>query len=1008
MRFPEVTGLPRGFVICLVMLMSLSTLTAAVIFYCETSNVSGTPTRATVIGNEVNSTGLMQSASFSSVETWDNDGDGLFEIYMGGAGRNNPKTRGISAYEYVVSNSTWVSFGSGLPGPGSGEYYGGIGLGDVNKDGNVDIVAPIPTMWYSSSTNAVEIWTSNSNDAFTKSHSFSPGKSTNQAIVEDLDSDSNPDIVYTYYGGLTVQFGSGSATSWTESGPTANGYEMDGVAAGDLNHDGLMDLVATPYFNTRKVFMYIQGSSRSWSEVTFKQTTNEAFGIQIADVNKDGNNDVIYGTRGEGIKLWCGNGGGSSGGTSFTWTDNSSGLPMGTGDWAQVELGDVDKDGDLDIIAISSGQDRARIFVNNLPSSWTELFTQSNSYLTVGGNGYGTNFVDFDGDGDLDAVACSWSGGVDAYTIHTQGDAPPPPVNERPTADAGEDIEVMLGEPVNLNGTGSTDPEDAPSGDTNGDILYYDWNVTSYPSGSMIRDSSLLPTENSARPSFTPDRAGRYRLTLRVRDTDGNFSSVEDVLEVMVLKPNDPPVADAGLDRSGHVGETFILNGSASMDIDGTIIEYQWNCTSHELTFTGQGTVNASFKPQTAGSFNITLRVRDDNDTWSLPDMMNVQVSNVGENLPPVANAGPDQEVLVGVVVTLDGSGSMDPDGYIVQWEWTSTSHPEMTLDNINSSSPTFTPEQEGDHIIALRVQDSNDTWSSQDMVIISVEAPYVNRIPVAVAGQDMDVLVGELVTLDGRDSYDEDGYIASYNWTCISHTVTLISSMGPTPSFVPGEAGEYVIALTVSDDQDAWSLEDRVIVNVTEPPMVTTYDISLGPFRFEDGTLVTGGIVSLIQGGSTETAITDDEGKALFEDVMAGSYKCRVQVDGEDPTPLFDIIVEEGGSVSIPGGLPYVHKEVVIPHDDDDDDLQPDDDDDNQPVDDDEGPISIFPVIAIIVLVSVVAAGAGILFYVRHRGHGPQNDEIEERECPKCNAPMEYNSDFNRYRCLVCGGNEE
>ncbi|MBN1539935.1 MAG: VCBS repeat-containing protein, partial [Candidatus Thermoplasmatota archaeon] len=277
----------------------LASVSGAFITIQVVSFADGILTRATVTGNEKNSTGLVQSASFSTVEKWDADGDGLWEIYLGGAGRTNPRTRGIHAFEYVVSNSTWLPFGSGLPGSVSGEYYGGIGLGDVNKDGNLDIVAPIPTQWYATSTNAVEIWTSNSNRAFTKAHTFLPGKSTNQAIIEDLDGDSNQDIVYSYYGGLSVQFGSGSAASWIESSPTASGYEMNGVAAGDLNHDGLMDLVATPYFSTRKIFMYIQGSSRSWSEVTFKQTANEAFGIQIADINSDGNNDVIYGTRGE-------------------------------------------------------------------------------------------------------------------------------------------------------------------------------------------------------------------------------------------------------------------------------------------------------------------------------------------------------------------------------------------------------------------------------------------------------------------------------------------------------------------------------------------------------------------------------------------------------------------------------------------------------------------------------------------------------------------------------------
>ncbi|MGA1866841.1 MAG: PKD domain-containing protein, partial [Thermoplasmatota archaeon] len=961
--------------------------------------------RATVTGNEKNSTGLVQSASFSTVEKWDADGDSLWEIYRGGAGRNNPRTRGIHAYEYVVSNSTWLPFGSGLPGSVSGDYYGGLGLGDVNKDGNLDIVAPIPSQWYATTTNAVEIWTSNSNRAFTKSHTFLPGRSTNEAIVEDLDGDSNKDIAYSYYGGLAVQFGSGSATSWTESSPTANGYEMDGVAAGDLNHDGLMDLVATPYFSTRKIFMYIQGSSRSWSEVTFKQTTNEAFGIQIADVNGDGHNDVIYGTRGEGIKLWCGNGGGSAGGTSFTWTDNSSGLPTGTGDWAQVELGDVDKDGDLDVIAISSGQDRARIFVNNLPSSWTELFTQSSSYLTVGGSGYGANFADFDGDGDLDAVACSWGGGIDAYTIHTTGSTPPPPVNERPTAVAGEDIEVMLGDPVNLDGTGSTDPEDAPAGDASGSILFYDWNVTYYPPGSQIRDSSLSPSENSAQPSFLPDKVGRYTLTLRVRDPDGDWSSAEDGIGVQVMKPNDPPIADAGPDQSGYVGTTFYLDGSASRDPDGIIAAFEWKCTTHTIAFIGQGTSHVEFIPGDAGLYMIDLRVYDNNNTWSAPDELQVQVMEVGSNLPPVANAGPDQEALAGNEVILDGSGSRDPDGIIVEWEWTSASHPSLVLQNGNSSSPSFIPSEEGDHMITLRVRDDNDTWSSPDTVRISVEMPYVNMRPVANAGPDQYVLIGDHVTLDGRDSHDEDGSVESFNWTCTSHDVSLTSSTGPTPSFVPMFAGEYVFTLSVSDDQGAWSEEDTVLILVTDPPVTPKYNIPIGPFRYEDGTLAVGVVVFLIPGETSTTKVSGIDGSVVFEDIEPGTYKCKVQVNGSDSTPLFDIVVEEEGSISVPGGLPSVTKVVgPQPDDDDDDIIQPDDDDTHGS---EKGLSSTLLIIIIVVVMFLIACGVGVFFYMRDREEEPAeedgHDDHAERRCTECGADMEYNEDFNTYKCPDC-----
>ncbi|MFW3145577.1 MAG: PKD domain-containing protein [Thermoplasmatota archaeon] len=956
------------------------------------------PTRD-ITGNTKVSTGLMQSASFSTVEVSDFDDDGQDEIFLGGAGRSNPRTRGISAYTFHTNNNTWSSFGSGLPGPGTGEYYGALGLGDVNKDGNMDIAAPIPTAWYATSTNEVHIYTSTSQGAFSKAHTFSLGKSSNEAEIADLDGDGNMDVIVSYVGGLKTYFGSGSATSWTDKSPSSNGYEMDGVAVGDLNHDDLLDLVATPYFSTTKVFMYIQGSSRSWSEVTFKNTRNEAFGIKIADVNGDGDNDVIFGSRGEGIKLYCGNGGGSSGGTSFSWTDNSTGLPTSGGDWGQVELGDVDGDGDLDVIASSSGSDRARIFLNNLPGSWTELFTQSADYLTVGGSAYGANFGDWDGDGRLDATACSWGGGVDAYLIDRSGSPPPPPVNQRPTPDAGEDQEVMLGDIVYLDGRDSFDPEDAPDGDAAGSALTYDWNVTSYPSGSIIRAASLQPGDSSSQISFQPDKAGIYKLTLSVRDSDGAWSNLSDEDEVMirVLKPNDPPVADAGTDLSGYVGSEIRLNGAASFDVDGSIETWEWTCTSHTLTLSDQGTSSPSFVPDTPGVYTFRLRVRDDNDTWSEPDTVDATVLEVGQNLPPVANAGPDKSAQVGETVTLDGSGSYDLDGSIVTWDWTCSSH-TVAFQSRNSSSPSFTPDQAGPHSISLRVRDDNGTWSSSDGVIVNVDEPYVNRAPTAVAGEDREVLVGDLVVLDGRDSIDPDGIVVQYNWTCTSHSITLNGALTATPSFVPETPGTYVFTLSVSDDSGAWSEEVTVTITVDPVPVVPTFDILLGPFLYDDGSPISGAEVKLIIGVTEFVRTTDGTGKASFSGIKAGEHKVKVSLDGKEIISLFDIVVTDAGLVNVEGGYPTASRDVQ-PQPDDDDEIQDDDGDTGS------SNIGLIVGVALGVTALVAAAVIGLLVFLTRRKSGDEEEEGEAKDvCPRCGWHLEMDEDFNRLKCSRCG----
>jgi hypothetical protein len=61
-------------------------------------------------------------------------------------------------------------------------------------------------------------------------------------------------------------------------------------------------------------------------------------------------------------------------------------------------------------------------------------------------------------------------------------------------------------------------------------------------------------------------------------------------------------------------------------------------------------------------------------------------------NTPPIAHAGPDQIVDKGATVTLNGSGSSDPDpGQTLTFQWTQTSGPPVTLSGANTATATFT-----------------------------------------------------------------------------------------------------------------------------------------------------------------------------------------------------------------------------------------------------------------------------------------------------------------------------
>jgi hypothetical protein len=96
-------------------------------------------------------------------------------------------------------------------------------------------------------------------------------------------------------------------------------------------------------------------------------------------------------------------------------------------------------------------------------------------------------------------------------------------------------------------------------------------------------------------------------------------------------------------------------------------------------------------------------------------------------NQPPIANAGPDQTVTVGTLVTLDGRRSSDPDGDPITFQWSFVSTPEGSaaeLTGADTAQPTFTPDVAGEYIIELTVTDPKGATGSDTVKVTARPAP--------------------------------------------------------------------------------------------------------------------------------------------------------------------------------------------------------------------------------------------------------------------------------------------
>ena len=196
-------------------------------------------------------------------------------------------------------------------------------------------------------------------------------------------------------------------------------------------------------------------------------------------------------------------------------------------------------------------------------------------------------------------------------------------------------------------------------------------------------------------------------------------------------------------------------------------------------------------------------------------------------NEPPVADAGPDQTVDEGALVTLLGSNSRDPEGSALSYLWEQIDGPAVQLSSTTAAEPNFRAPDVGPEGLALtfRLTVTDDLGAqSSDTCIVNVT--WVNIPPTAYAGPDQAVDTGSIVTLDGSGSTDVDDGIASYSWKRVSGPVVqVLDWTQPTITFVApdvaSEEASLVFELTVTD-YNGLKATDSCIVNVSwvnKPP---------------------------------------------------------------------------------------------------------------------------------------------------------------------------------------------
>jgi PKD repeat protein len=165
--------------------------------------------------------------------------------------------------------------------------------------------------------------------------------------------------------------------------------------------------------------------------------------------------------------------------------------------------------------------------------------------------------------------------------------------NKPPIADAGPDQTVKVGHTVQLDGSGSSDPD--------GDPLSYSWSFISKPAGS----GAALSNPSLVNPTFVADIVGDYILELVVRDDRGGTASDQVVITAVA---NQPPTAGFSYSPRAPTTCEEVQFTDASADQDGRLVAWAWAF--------GDGATSAERNPRhryrEPGAYTVTLTVWDD------------------------------------------------------------------------------------------------------------------------------------------------------------------------------------------------------------------------------------------------------------------------------------------------------------------------------------------------------------------------------------------------------------
>ena len=269
----------------------------------------------------------------------------------------------------------------------------GVAAGDFNGDGNADIVTG-PRFGYPQ-----RVYLGDGNGGLSLAYSATLPINGFSVVTGHFNNDAYLDFAYGMWTGgsdtaaVTVMLGDGTGTAFSQRWASTIDTDSRGLAAGDLDGDGDLDLVASNSRGPNRV--YLNNGDGSFANGWVTPEDERSIKVELGDLDNDGDLDLVFVNDGLPNRVYLNNG-------SATFTLRWSSAEAD--DTEGLALGDFDGNGRLDM-AVGNELQPNRIYLGDGTGGFSLHWTGA-----VSDNTEDVAAADFDGDGDLDLWAANDSG----------------------------------------------------------------------------------------------------------------------------------------------------------------------------------------------------------------------------------------------------------------------------------------------------------------------------------------------------------------------------------------------------------------------------------------------------------------------------------------------------------------------------------------------------------------------------------------------------------------------